>query len=104
MIVFRLGPRSPAAGVIVFRQGRHTTRRTHGDPYVRSCLLSLVTMRTVCRCAAAVGHLADEKSFAYAIDPNPDLSATPSTLIGAVDGVADMPPGLSATPSTPIGA
>jgi hypothetical protein len=64
----------------------------------------MVTMRTVRRCAAAVSHLADEKSVAHAIDLNPDLSATPSTLLGAVNGVADMPPGLSATPSTPIGA
>jgi hypothetical protein len=71
----------------------------------------MVTMRTVCRCTAAVGYLDDEKSVGYAIDPNPDpvgyaidpnpdLSATPSTPIGAVDGVADMPPGLSATPAT----
>ena len=77
--------------------------------------MSMVTMRTVCRCTAAVGYLDDEKSVGYAIDPNPDpvgyaidpnpdLSATPATPIGAVDGVADMPPGLSATPATPIGA
>jgi DNA-binding MarR family transcriptional regulator len=53
-IVFRWGPRFPAARVIVFRYGRYATRKAHDGPHVRSCLLSVVTMRTVSRCPAAV--------------------------------------------------
>ena len=35
MMVFRWGPRFPAAGVMVFRWGHPATRRTYDDPYIR---------------------------------------------------------------------
>jgi hypothetical protein len=53
MVVWSWGPRFPAARVIVFRCGRYTTRRSHNNLYVRSCLSGVVTVRTVCRCPAA---------------------------------------------------
>jgi DNA-binding MarR family transcriptional regulator len=70
VIVFRSGPRFPAARVIVFRYGRYTTRKTHAEPYVRSCLLSVVTMRTVSRCPAAVpGIPPNAEALAYVTNP-----------------------------------
>jgi hypothetical protein len=47
IIVFRWRLRFSVAGVIVRRWGRYTTRKSHNDPNVRSCMLCVVTVRTL---------------------------------------------------------
>jgi hypothetical protein len=59
-MVFRLRPRFPAAGVTVCRWGRYVTLKAHNDLYIRYYLLRMVTLRTLRRRPAAVGHLLDE--------------------------------------------
>ena len=91
-IVFRWGPRFPAARAIVFRFGVYTTRKDHDNPDVRSCLLSVVTMRTVSRCPAAVpGIPPNAEPLTHVTNPKRHLSATPLTPIEEVAGVADRP-------------
>jgi hypothetical protein len=61
-----------------------------------SNVLSVVTVRTVCRCLAAGPEvLSAAEAVGYAIDPKRHLSATPATPIEAVDGVGDRSTFLS---------
>jgi hypothetical protein len=56
----------------------------------------VVTVRRVCRCLAAEPRVsATAEAVGYANDRKRDLSATPLTLIGDVDGVGDRPVNLS---------
>jgi hypothetical protein len=91
MIVLRWGLRFSAAGVIVCRWGRYTTQKAHNDPYVRSCLLSMVTVRTLTPMPPSPSATSSKRTMVSERVP----ASTPN------GGVSRQVRSLSATPATP---